>query len=133
MFYFNAPALLDNRIGLVFKLYHWRQVCRNGVGGPNLSMDNTIQRPAKLFDCTQAGQAILSIAQRQNMFDTNPSLLFTHSSYSGTNQQIRLCIRRYAVCLLYFAFPLINSSFKTPTPNTDTSVCHMKEICGASY
>lgn len=56
MLYLNAPPLRNDLVSLGLKLHHRRQVSGDGIGGPNLRMDNTVKRPAKLLDCTQAGQ-----------------------------------------------------------------------------
>lgn len=51
----DAPPLLDDLIRLGFELYHGWQVGRDGIGGPNLGVDDPIKRPTKLFYGTQTG------------------------------------------------------------------------------
>ena len=64
---FNAPALFDDCVGLGFELHHWREVSVDCVCGPNLRMNDTVQRKPELFDGSQTGDAVLAIAERQDV------------------------------------------------------------------
>jgi hypothetical protein len=54
VFHLNAPPLLDDLIGLSFELNHRREVSLNGISSPYLSVNNTIKRPTKFFNGSQA-------------------------------------------------------------------------------
>ena len=62
VFHLNTGHLLDDLISLSLKLDHRWRVCGNGVGGPDLRMDDAVKPPPKLNDCTQASQTVLAIA-----------------------------------------------------------------------
>ena len=61
MFHLNAPSFLDDFICLGLKFDHWREVCMNRVGCPDLRMDDPVQRPARLLDGEQASDAVFAI------------------------------------------------------------------------
>ena len=54
----NSPPLLDDLVGMGLKLHHRRQISWDGIGGPNLRMDNAVKRPAQLLNCAQAGYRV---------------------------------------------------------------------------
>ena len=56
MLHLYAPPPLYDFVGLGLELHHGRKISRNGVGGPNFGVDNTVKRPAKFLDGPQAGQ-----------------------------------------------------------------------------
>jgi hypothetical protein len=63
MFYLNPIPLSNDFIGFCFELNHWRQISRNIIGSPNLSMGNSVKRPAKLFNGSQTSQTVLTIGE----------------------------------------------------------------------
>lgn len=58
VFRLNAPPFFDDFVGFGLKLHHRRQVGRDGIGGPNFGVDNTIERPAQLLYSAQAGYRV---------------------------------------------------------------------------
>ena len=64
MFHLNPVPLSNDFICVIFEGNHWRQISRNIVRGPYLGVDNAVKRPAKLFNGSQASQAILTIGER---------------------------------------------------------------------
>ena len=56
MFHLNATLLLDDLISMGLELHHRRKIGGDGVGGEHFRVDDTVKRPAELFDSAQAGQ-----------------------------------------------------------------------------
>lgn len=63
MLYLNAPARPDDFIGFGFKFHHGRKICGDGIGGPHIDVDDTVEGPALLLDGAKAGQGVLAVGQ----------------------------------------------------------------------
>lgn len=61
-FNLDASHLFDDLVGLGLKLDHRWRVSRDGIGSPNLSVDNAVKPPPKLFDGSNASQTVFAIA-----------------------------------------------------------------------
>ena len=63
MLYLNAPARPDDFIGFGFKFHHGRKICGDGIGGPHIDVDDTVEGPALLLDGAKAGQGVIAVGQ----------------------------------------------------------------------
>lgn len=52
----NPPTFLNDGISFLLELHHGRKVSRNCVRRPHLCVNDTVKRPAELFDCSKASQ-----------------------------------------------------------------------------
>nr|DAQ49597.1 MAG TPA: hypothetical protein [Caudoviricetes sp.] len=54
MFYFNPIPLSNDFICMNLEGNHWRQISRNIIRCPHFRMNDTVKRPTKLFNGSQA-------------------------------------------------------------------------------
>ena len=67
MFHLDTPTLLDDLVGLGLKLDHRWRVSGNVIGSPHFGVNDTVQRPTKLFNGEQTRQTVFTIAEGKNI------------------------------------------------------------------
>jgi hypothetical protein len=63
MFYLYAELFKNVGVQLGLELYHRRRISRDCVGCPYIRSDDPMERPPKLFDCSETGGAILPVTE----------------------------------------------------------------------
>lgn len=107
VFHFNSPPLLDDLVGAGLKFHHRRQVCGDSVGSPNVSGDDPVQRPSQLFNGTQAGHAVLPVAQRQYVLHRS------HTSRTSIPNRSRMSFFLISYTLVFVAGLLTSSTTRS--------------------